>query len=76
MTASTVEFSATPNGFSAETAPVGPELAAGELLLQKNRVLVGTGRGILELQEVQAAGKRRMNAADWARGGHSGSVLR
>src|SRR3954454_22903097 len=29
MTASTVEPSATPNGLSADTAPVGPELAAG-----------------------------------------------
>lgn len=54
----------------------GVALAPGELLLQKNRVLAGTGSGLLELQEVQAAGKRRMGAADWARGGHSGSVLR
>ncbi|MCC2592953.1 methionyl-tRNA formyltransferase [Tessaracoccus sp. OS52] len=51
-------------------------LKPGELLLLKNRVLAGTGLGVLELQEVQAAGKRRMNAADWARGGHSGAVLR
>src|SRR4051794_27648134 len=29
MTASTVEPSGTPNGLSADTAPVGPELAAG-----------------------------------------------
>lgn len=50
-------------------------LAAGELLLQKSRVLLGTGDGLLALQEVQAAGKKRMNAADWARGGHSGAVL-
>lgn len=50
-------------------------LAMGELLLQKNGVLLGTGDGLLELQEVQAAGKKRMNAADWARGGHSGAVL-
>ncbi|TRY17340.1 methionyl-tRNA formyltransferase [Tessaracoccus rhinocerotis] len=50
-------------------------LAPGELLLRKNRVLLGTGDGLLELQEVQAAGKKRMTAADWARGGHSGAVL-
>ena len=30
--------------------------------------IVGTGRGGLRLIEIQAAGKRRMAAADWARG--------
>ena len=36
---------------------------------------MGTGRGALELLEVQAPGKRRMPAADWARGGVTGTVL-
>lgn len=48
----------------------------GELVVTKRQVFVGTGDGIgVELLEVQAPGKRRMNAIDWARGGVSG-VLR
>lgn len=50
-------------------------LAPGELLLEGSRLLAGTGSGVLELQEVQPAGRKRMNAADWARGGQSGKVL-
>lgn len=52
------------------------DLGPGELHLLRNRVLVGTGEGVLELLEVQAPGKRRMGAADWARGGHGRAVLR
>lgn len=58
-----------------QSTPEGA-LGAGELRLVRNRVLVGTGEGTLELLEVQAAGKRRMAAADWARGGHGQAVLR
>jgi methionyl-tRNA formyltransferase len=43
-------------------------LAPGELRVQRDRVLVGTGTTPLELGDVQADGKRRMRAADWARG--------
>ncbi|MCU9518398.1 methionyl-tRNA formyltransferase [Corynebacterium sp. ES2794-CONJ1] len=43
-------------------------LAPGELLIEKRRVLVGTGSGSVALTEVQAPGKKMMNAADWARG--------
>jgi methionyl-tRNA formyltransferase len=52
-----------------EAAP----LAAGQLLMLRNRVLAGTGSGPVELGDIQADGKRRMSAADWARGLHSGS---
>jgi methionyl-tRNA formyltransferase len=47
-------------------------LAPGELRVQRDRVLAGTGSGPVELGEVQPDGKRRMRAADWARGLHSG----
>ena len=41
----------------------------GELLaVDKSGVLVATGAGALRLLEVQPAGKKRMPAADWARG--------
>jgi len=45
----------------------GP-LAPGELAVLRNRVLAGTGTVPVELGDVQAHGKRRMSAADWARG--------
>ena len=63
--------------FRARLAEAGANgLEPGELQLQANRVLVGTGDGQLELLEVQAPGKRRIGAADWARGGHARAVLR
>ncbi len=46
----------------------GPAPAPGELLVDKRRVLVGTGSGPVELGDVQAPGKRPMPAPDWARG--------
>jgi methionyl-tRNA formyltransferase len=55
------------------TGPESPPLAAGRLLVLRNRVLAGTGSGPVELGDVQADGKRRMSAADWARGLHTGS---
>ena len=53
-------------------------LDLGQLRLQGARVLVGTGTESVQLGDVQAHGKRRMPAADWARGlrlGRSGAVL-
>jgi methionyl-tRNA formyltransferase len=47
-------------------------LAPGELRAQRDRVLAGTGSSAVELGEVQPDGKRRMRAADWARGLHFG----
>lgn len=49
-------------------AHAGTLLAPGVLAVDKRSVLVGTGRGVLELVSVQPAGKRAMRAADWARG--------
>ncbi len=46
----------------------GPELEPGELLVERNRVLVGTATTPVALGEVRAAGKKAMPAPDWARG--------
>lgn len=40
----------------------------GELSVERKRVLVGTGTKPVRLGEVQAQGKKRMAATDWARG--------
>jgi methionyl-tRNA formyltransferase len=50
-------------------APLEP----GELRTQRDRVLVGTATVPVELGDVQQHGKRRMPAADWARGLRLGS---
>ena len=52
-------------------------LAPGQLEIGRQAVLVGTGTTPVRLGEVQAVGKRRMAAADWARGLHpdSGSIF-
>ncbi|AKK11176.1 methionyl-tRNA formyltransferase [Corynebacterium uterequi] len=44
------------------------ELTPGELRVEKQRVLVGTGSTAVELGLIQAPGKKKMPAADWARG--------
>jgi methionyl-tRNA formyltransferase len=51
-----------------QPVPDEPSLAPGELLVQRHRVLAGTGTAPVELGEVQPPGKRPMPAADWARG--------
>ncbi|WP_018686171.1 methionyl-tRNA formyltransferase [Actinokineospora enzanensis] len=43
-------------------------LAPGEILVERKRVLVGTASWPVALGEVQAQGKKRMPAPDWARG--------
>lgn len=48
--------------------PDRTDLAPGELAVAKNAVHVGTGSHAVLLGEVQAQGKKRMPAADWARG--------
>jgi methionyl-tRNA formyltransferase len=45
-----------------------PPLAPGELRVERSRVLAGTATRPVQLGEVQAQGKKRMAAADWARG--------
>ncbi|SDP89360.1 methionyl-tRNA formyltransferase [Actinopolyspora xinjiangensis] len=54
------------------------ELRPGEILVQRKRVLVGTATDPVRLGEVQAHGKKRMPATDWARGVHleQGTVLK
>ncbi|SFE64306.1 methionyl-tRNA formyltransferase [Actinacidiphila alni] len=49
-------------------APDRTDLAPGELGVAKNAVHVGTGSHAVLLGEVQPQGKKRMAAADWARG--------
>ncbi|HEY3712121.1 MAG TPA: methionyl-tRNA formyltransferase [Amycolatopsis sp.] len=45
-----------------------PGLPPGEIVVERKRVLVGTATKPLQLGEVQAPGKKRMAATDWARG--------
>lgn len=47
---------------------VDTHLEPGEIQVSKTSVLVGTGTTAVQLGELQAPGKKRMNAADWARG--------
>jgi methionyl-tRNA formyltransferase len=47
------------------------DAAPGVLDLHDSRVLVGTGRGRVQLGDVQPAGRRMMPAADWLRGARS-----
>ena len=53
-----------------------PDLAPGEVLAAKHEVLIGTGSRPVRLGEVQAEGKRRMMAPDWARGLRAGGPVR
>ncbi|ONI90235.1 methionyl-tRNA formyltransferase [Saccharothrix sp. ALI-22-I] len=43
-------------------------LAPGEIRVERKRVLVGTATDPVVLGDVQAQGKKRMSATDWARG--------
>ncbi|GAA0575439.1 methionyl-tRNA formyltransferase [Paractinoplanes ferrugineus] len=45
-----------------------PQLAAGDLVVERTQVLVGTATTPVVLGEVRAAGKKPMSATDWARG--------
>lgn len=52
-------------------APATPgHLDPGRVLVEKKRVLIGTGDGVLQLGTVQPPGKKHMPATDWARGHH------
>jgi len=63
-----------------DTGPAGsaapPDLAPGELQAGRHGVLVGTGSRPVRLGDVQAPGKRRMTAPEWARGLRSGGPVR
>jgi methionyl-tRNA formyltransferase len=66
-----------PPGSPGGAAPAAPlDLAPGELYVGRHEVLVGTGSRLVRLGDVQAPGKRRMTASDWARGLHSGGPVR
>jgi methionyl-tRNA formyltransferase len=61
--------------FRGERIKLGPvtrvgadTLKPGELHVERKRVLVGTATAPVALGEVQAPGKKRMAATDWARG--------
>jgi methionyl-tRNA formyltransferase len=54
----------------ADGASAAPGLAPGELRVDRNAVYAGTGTVPVRLGDVQPQGKRRMPAADWARGLH------
>ncbi len=49
-------------------------VAPGEVRVERDRILAGTGTGPVVLGDVQADGKRRMPAADWVRGLHRDGV--
>ena len=53
-----------PGPVSVDTGPLAP----GELRITSHGVLAGTGSAPVMLGDVQANGKRRMPAGDWARG--------
>jgi methionyl-tRNA formyltransferase len=60
--------------FRGERVKVGPvvpgpeEVPAGRIVVERRRVLVGSAQGSVALGTVQPAGKKAMNATDWARG--------
>ncbi|MDO5092588.1 MAG: methionyl-tRNA formyltransferase [Propionibacteriaceae bacterium] len=62
--------------FRARVCDDAPSLAPGQLHVTKRQVVAGTGDGAVELLEVQAPGKRRMAAIDWARSAASVERLR
>jgi methionyl-tRNA formyltransferase len=58
-----------PDAASPDARPGVPGgLAPGQLHVQRTSVLAGTATTPVELGDVQPPGKRRMKAADWARG--------
>ncbi|MGD7787789.1 methionyl-tRNA formyltransferase [Propionibacteriaceae bacterium Y1700] len=48
--------------------PIEGAAPVGQLEITKKTVAVGTGQGLLELDNIQPPGKKAMRAADWARG--------
>ena len=53
------------------SSPALPALVPGELHVTRSAVYAGTGSRPVLLGDVQPPGKRRMPAADWARGWHA-----
>ena len=52
----------------AEISPEGSKVQPGDVTTENGRIFVTCGDGILELKEIQAEGKKRMQAADFLRG--------
>jgi methionyl-tRNA formyltransferase len=66
-----------PGNTAPGSSPPGPlDLGPGELRAERHAVFAGTGSHPVRLGDVQAEGKRRMAASDWARGLHSGIPAR
>jgi methionyl-tRNA formyltransferase len=72
-------FSYQTSSGSSETVGIGPiqlvheqsadiELAPGHVVVERKRILVGTGSHPVELGQVTPRGRRTMPAADWIRG--------
>ena len=61
-----------PGGTGAASTPGG--LGPGELRIERGAVYAGTGSRPVRLGDVQPPGKRRMDAAAWARGLRPGSA--
>jgi methionyl-tRNA formyltransferase len=57
-------------------AAASPDLPPGELHVDRQAVFVGTRSRPVRLGDVQAPGKRRMTASDWARGLRSDGPVR
>jgi methionyl-tRNA formyltransferase len=62
------------HGASVDPA-AAPAQAPGELRIERGAVYVGTGSTPVRLGDVQPQGKRRMPAADWARGLRADSAV-
>jgi methionyl-tRNA formyltransferase len=62
-----------PGAITGPGAAAGPgaSLAPGQLRVERGAVYAGTGSRPVRLGDVQPPGKRRMPAADWARGLHA-----
>ena len=64
--------------FPLASAPAAGEVPAdlrpGDIDVRRYAVFVGTGSRSIRLGDVQPPGKRRMPAADWARGLHAGPI--
>ncbi|MDQ2816131.1 MAG: methionyl-tRNA formyltransferase [Actinomycetota bacterium] len=65
------------NTGAADNSAADPlDLGPGELRAERHAVFVGTGSRPVRLGDVQAEGKRRMTAPDWARGLQAGLPAR
>ena len=65
-----------PGSPGAAASAASPDLPPGELRVDRQAVFVGTGSRPVRLGDVQAPGKRRMTASEWARGLRSDGPVR